>query len=194
VQQQFPRHRHSDYFHRQHFTRYWVPTLMRVVVNATERNSITDILDMASQAAAASLGIATPLVRANVFVPEDQGRLGIPDGLVHNMDRPVEQTLKITAGTGSCGVAFQERAQTVAVLRHGWGGHTLPGSELAKVDPRLRWIISTPIPDPDVRGSVLGIFNVDGLDVAKEKGDLEPLLSTLVVTAQLAALKFKELA
>ena len=70
----------------------------------------------------------------------------------------------------------------------------MPGSELAKVNKRLKWIVSTPIPDPDLAGAVLGIVNVDGLEVGKRRDDLEPLFPDLSTTAEALALTFKELA
>jgi pimeloyl-ACP methyl ester carboxylesterase len=176
LQQQFPRHGHSDYFHRQHFTHYWIPTLMRVVVSDAERPRLTEVLDIASQIVANRMALEPALVRANVFVPDEHGQLRIPQGLVHNMNDPVEQTVTITPGTGCTGTAFQERAPTIAIMHEDWGAHTLPGEELAKVDKRLKWIVSMPIPDPDVAGGVLGVFNVDGLEVEKQRAHLEPLL------------------
>ncbi len=191
--QEFRHHGHSDYFHRAHFTQYWIPTLMRVVVSSGERRRLTDTLDVTCQTVADRLALDHGLVRANIFVPNETGQLRIPDGLVHNMDDRVERTVAIAPGTGCTGIAFHERAQTIAIMQTNWGAHTLPGTELAKIDSRLRWIVSTPIPDPDVAGGVLGVFNVDGLVETKQRGDLSPLLPDLLVVAQALAVTFKEL-
>ncbi len=189
----FPAYRHSDYFHRTHFEREWIPTLMRVVVAQDERWELTNLLDVTCQVVATRLNIGQQLVRSNIFVPDEARRLRIPDGLTHNMWNAAEQTVTIMPGTGCCGVAFERREQTVAVMRADWGKHTLPGTELAKVDPRLKWIVSTPIPDPDIAGAVLGVFNVDGLVQSKTQDDLEPILDDLLVAAQLLAVSFNRL-
>lgn len=194
IEQKFPKHGHSDYFHRQHFVEYWIPTLMRVVVSAAERPRLTNLLDVAAQTAAARLGLAPAQVRANIFVPDENGVLHVPEGLSHNMTNPVELTVTVSPGQGATGTAFKERKQTIAILQQNWGAHTLPGTELAKVNKQLKWIVSTPIPDPDMAGAVLGIFNVDGLDIVKQGADLEPLSTDLLATAQALAVTFKELA
>ena len=194
IQQKFPKHGHSDYFHRQHFVQYWIPTLMRVVVSPAERPRLTNLLDVAAQTVATRLGLSAALVRANIFVPDETGLLHLPEGLSHNMTDPVEHTVTIAPGNGATGVAFKARAQTIAIFQKDWGAHTLPGTELAKVCKRLKWVVSTPIPDPDMAGGVLGIFNIDGMDVDKPRADLEALLPDLLATAQALAVTFKELA
>jgi hypothetical protein len=152
------------------------------------------MLDLACQTVASRLAVPVTSVRANIFMPDEEGTLGIPDGLTHNMPEPQEHTISITPGTGCTGVAFSQREQTIAIMRGGWGTHTLPGTELAKVHKGLKWIVSTPIPDPDLAGAVLGIFNVDGLDVEKGRDALEPLLGDLSTTAKSLAVTFKKLA
>jgi len=194
IQQKFPKHGHSDYFHRQHFVQYWIPTLMRVVVSPAERPRLTNLLDVAAQTVATRLGLSAALVRANIFVPDETGLLHLPEGLSHNMTDPVEHTVTIAPGNGATGGAFKARAQTIAIFQKDWGAHTLPGTELAKVCKRLKWVVSTPIPDPDMAGGVLGIFNIDGMDVDKPRADLEALLPDLLATAQALAVTFKELA
>jgi hypothetical protein len=194
VEQKFPRHGHSDYFHQAHFTQSWIPTLMRVVVSPGDRRRLTDLLDVTCQTAARRLGVDRGLVRANLFVPDESGRLSIPDGLTHNMTDRTERSLVITRGVGATGIAFVERKQTIAIMQTDWGTHTLPGTELAKIDKRLKWIISTPIPDPDVAGAILGVFNIDGLLESKERDDLGPLLPDLLVVADSLAVTFKQLA
>jgi hypothetical protein len=169
LQQPFPKHGHSDYFHRKHFTDYWIPTLMRPVVSRQEQLRFANLLDVTSQAVAATLRLMPGLVRANVFLPDERGLLRIPDGLVHNMPSELERTLTIEPGRGCSGTSFKEGQQVIAIFHRDWGRHTLPQSELAKVDPRVRWIISTPIPDPDLAGARVGVVSVDGLDEERTK-------------------------
>jgi pimeloyl-ACP methyl ester carboxylesterase len=193
LQQRFPKHRHSDYFHRRHFTDYWIPTLTRVDVAESERRRLTDVLDVACQTVAARLAVDGRLVRANIFVPDEEHQLRIPKGLTHNMTDPIERTVMIAPGTGCAGVAYSTRTSTIAIMQRDWGAHTLPGTELAKVDKRLKWIIATPIPDPDAAGGILGVFGVDGLETAKTRDELAPLLGDLLVVAGGLGLVFKEL-
>ena len=191
--QRFERHTHSDYFHRAHFTSYWIPTLVRVDVSVPERGQVTDVLDLACQTVAARLGIEPGLIRANVFVPDETQQLHIPKGLVHNMTDPVEQTVTMAPGVVCAGAAYKAREQTIAIMQRDWGIHTLPGTQLAKVDKRLKWIIGTPIPDPDVAGGILGVFGLDCLEHAKSREELARLLPDLVVVAQSLGLVFKRL-
>jgi len=193
ISQRFPQHGHSDYFHRTHFTQYWIPALMRVAVSKDDSRRLTDLLDVTCQTVATRLALDPSLVRANIFVPDENQQLHIPEGLIFNMTDPRERTVVIAPGTGCAGTAFNARAQTIAIMQQNWGAHTLPGSELGKVDKRLKWIVATPIPDPDVAGGVLGVFVVDGLVHPKGRDDLEPLLPDLLVVAQSLGLSFKQL-
>jgi pimeloyl-ACP methyl ester carboxylesterase len=194
IQKAFPKHGHSDYFHRKHFTEYWIPTLMRVAVSDEERRKLTDTLDVACQTVAHRLGLQPQLVRANIFVPDEAGTLRIPEGMTHNMPDPGERTVVITPGTGCTGIAFKERTPTIAIMQQNWGQHTLPGTELAKIDRRLKWIVSTPIPDPDIAGAVLGVFNIDCLDVQRERDELGGLIPDLLVLSEILAVTFRGLA
>jgi pimeloyl-ACP methyl ester carboxylesterase len=194
IQKQFPHHGHSDYFHRNHFEHYWIPTLKRVVVGRKDLRGFTDTLDVACQTITGRLGLVAGLVRANIFVLDENGDLRIPEGLTHNMSSATERTISMVPGRGCTGTAFQERTQTVAFMMTDWGDHTIPGTELAKVDKRLKWIISTPIPDPDVAGGVLGVFNVDCLDVMKSPAEISPLFGDLQWTAKRIAVEFHKLA
>ena len=66
------------------------------------------------------------------------------------MNDPAERVGRDHPGTGCVGIAFHEREQTTAIMQRDWGTRPLPGTELAKVDKPLKWIVPTPIPDPDV--------------------------------------------
>ena len=193
IQASFPSHKHSDYFHRHHFTTYWIPTLLTPVVSQADRAAFVETMDVAAQTVATRLNIDLQLIRANIFMPDGTGRLVIPDGLHYNMRNPQETAISIAPGTGCTGTAFAERTPTIAIMRRTWGPHTLPQSILTHVDARLRWIVSVPIPDPDVPGVVCGIFTVDCLDVASERQELEVLVEDLTAIAQAVSALLKSL-
>lgn len=193
ISTRFAHHRHSDYFHRRHFTENWIPTLLRTVVSVQERRQFTDALDLMVQAVSLRLGLRPELIRANVFVPDETSQLRIPEGLHYHMHDRDELNISIAPGTGCTGRAFSERTRAIALMQAGWGAHTLPSTELQKVDRRLQWIVSTPIPDPDVPGTVLGVMNVDGLDERKDLATLAALGPDLDRVAQTVALLFKRL-
>ena len=190
-QKEFKSHEHGTYFHRPHFKQFWIPTLQKVLVAAGDRRPFVEIMDLGAQAVSSLLEIDPRLVRANVFVRDENRQLSIPAGLHHHMDDSKELTLSIAEGTGCTGIAFKERKQVIAILIDDWKEHRLPEGELAKVNPRLRWIISTPIPDPDVAGGVLGVFNVDGLEVRKERDELQRALPDLARLAEALTIQFQ---
>jgi pimeloyl-ACP methyl ester carboxylesterase len=191
ISREFPQHRHSDYFHRRHFTDYWLPTLRRTVLNSEDAGIIVGLLSKVVRAASQRLGVGVDLLRCNVFLQEQPERLVISKGLHYHMDDPNELTVSLGTGEGCTGKAFADRKTTIAVLGGTWGEHDIPDSELAKASSRLKWIVSTPIPDPDTPGAVLGVLNLDGLDVGKERNDLEILAGDLVAAAQGVAVMLK---
>jgi pimeloyl-ACP methyl ester carboxylesterase len=187
VQQAFPQYKHSDYFHRLHFTDHWIPTLRRVVLNEVDAKELTDKLGILVRTAARRLGVSSDSLRANIFMEQAEGVLTIPKGLHYQMGRAEELTVAIRIGEGCTGKAFEERKPAIAVLQRDWGKHDIPDSELRKVDPRLRWIVSIPIPNQDVPGSVLGIMNLDGLDQARAPEEIATLVDDGLMTAQILA-------
>lgn len=191
LSKEFRHHEHSDYFHRRHFEEYWLPTLRKVVLNQQDAKEIKDQIGILVRTAAQRLGMDARFVRSNIFVEEERGRLTIPEGLHYQMGRPEEWTISLRVGEGCSGRAFAERKPTIAVFRGGWGKHDVPDSELQKAEPRLRWIVSTPIPDPDLPGSVMGILNLDGLEVTKNPEDLEVLIGDAMATVQIVAARLK---
>jgi len=71
----------------------WIPPLRRVVVSDGERRQLTDFLDLACQTVAMRPGLDSGRVRSNIFVPDETGRLHIPEGLTHNMSDSVERAV-----------------------------------------------------------------------------------------------------
>lgn len=119
-------------------------------------------LQFVRQEAASFLSHPVDQVRVNLFAPMG-GSLSIVPGMHDNMTYAPEFELRIEPKHGGTGNAFSLNSPVV-VLRSskGWT-HNLPGEQLAKVEPRLRWIVSFPIKSKD-RDIMIGVVNVDGLD------------------------------
>jgi hypothetical protein len=75
-----------------------------------------------------------------------------------------EFDLEIQQNHGATGTAYGSGNPCILVKRgDGWSGNHLPGSELEKINPALRWAISLPVRS-EARSAVVGVINVDGLD------------------------------
>ena len=168
----FDEHTHDDYFHHTHYEKYWIPFLRRTVLYSTERTSVVNYLDVTTQLVSQHLHIAHKYLRANVFCLEEDAVLRIPSGLHFNMDDPKELSISIPVGQGCTGTAFSDRKPAIAIFEEDWGRHTLPGSELSRVHPDLKWIISMPIMPLDNSCEILGILNVDCLKIAQTREEL----------------------
>jgi hypothetical protein len=94
-----------------------------------------------------------------------------------------ELAIELRSGMGCTGLAFRDLKPVIAVLTSGWGTAAVPPATEQALDPRLRWIISTPVPDPDVHGGFLGILNLDGLDRTQNESRLRLLLDDLKAVA-----------
>jgi hypothetical protein len=145
------------------------------------KETIVKILEGAAKSTAKTLKISEDKLRANIFTLTSgaDGFLRIPDGFHYHMDNPVELTVRIPPGYGCAGNAFVSKEPTIAIFEKDWGEHTINDVELKKVDKRLVWIISMPIPSPTTSGEMIGVLNVDCLKVRKEEADLERVVSDL---------------
>jgi pimeloyl-ACP methyl ester carboxylesterase len=115
------------------------------------------------QQAAAILQVPAQRIRVNLFSPID-GLLRIVPGATDNMNYAPEFDLKIAENHGATGTAFSSGSPCVVVKRgESWTGNTLPGDELAKINPKLTWVVSLPVKS-QVRSTVVGVINVDGLE------------------------------
>lgn len=118
-------------------------------------------LQFVRQEAARILEYPVDQIRVNLFAPMD-GALCMVPGAQDNMTYAPEFGLRIDPGHGGTGNAFVNNSP-VSVLRTGGGWtHSLPGDQLAKVEPRLRWIVSLPVKSKD-RDIMIGVVNVGGL-------------------------------
>ena len=138
-----------------------------------QKSIIQKILKSIVRAVAEKLKLREDLVRSNVFLESDDGMLRMGPELWYNIQNLNETTIQIPKGYGSTGTCFKEKKPQFAILREDWGRYVLERGELDKVDKRLRWILSVPIPGFPVKGNVAGVLNVDGLDELKDQSELE---------------------
>ena len=150
--------------------------------------------------AAERLQVDAALVRANIFVPT-ASVLRMVRGAWDNMTWAPEHDIEIAPDHGSTGRAFTD-GTPFSILRRGatWTAGVLPGPEQDKINPRLQWILSLPIgrlvrqDQLTVARDVLGVLNVDGLDIVPamlQTAD-DPTLKTLVFTLWAATEKIRQ--
>lgn len=185
-QKQFPKYGHSDYFCETHFNNEWIPTLRRIVLHESDRKALLDTLSLMVQDMARLLGIEERYLRANIFTENPAGKLSIQSGLQVNMDDPKEREIELSLGEGCTGNAFlKRRTQITRIVDHQWSGEGIVASAArAVVSQHLRWVISTPILDPELYGPILGTVTLDCLDVEKEQSELEKVCEQLHMHAE----------
>jgi pimeloyl-ACP methyl ester carboxylesterase len=102
-------------------------------------------------------------IRINMFAPMS-GALRLVPGANINMTYAPELTMKIAMGHGGAGQAFETGNACIVVKRGAtWSGNSLPGTELEKLNPTLRWVISIPVKSK-LREITVGVINIDGLN------------------------------
>lgn len=198
----FPNHGHSNFFDAGHARRFWIPFLREFRLGNEHIGRFRELLDVVRDGVANELGIAIENLRANVMLPSaDSRHLYIPLGLASpeesfyvNDEGEKELEIEILVPTGCAGTAFKARKITTAVFVANWGQFGIAVDQLRRVDPDLRWIVSTPVPDPFDRASfgIVGILNVDCLLVGKTEVELLKLQELLKTRANQIAEAFKE--
>ncbi len=175
---------HSDYFSNLHCEKFWLPVLRRCHPNTALTAQIRNLLSITAQIVAQALNIGPPMIRANVFVEQEPGKLSIPPGFHIGMSDPLETGIRIDVGRGACGRAYAGGRQIIARLRQHWGDNTLPDEQLRLVHKDLKWIISTPIRDISSRRGFSGVVNVDSIGEDRpEEEHLTRVLPQLVLHA-----------
>ncbi|OYY94801.1 MAG: hypothetical protein B7Y41_04310 [Hydrogenophilales bacterium 28-61-23] len=102
-------------------------------------------------------------IRVNLVAPMGGALRLVPDANA-NMTYAPEFTMKIELGHGGTGSAF-ETGNVYIVVKRGdtWSGNSLPGTELEKLNPALKWVISIPVKSK-LREITVGVINIDGLN------------------------------
>jgi pimeloyl-ACP methyl ester carboxylesterase len=153
---------HSETHNPQKYER-WAKFIAYPLLPDDVLEKVTVELQALRQEAAIILGESAARVRVNLFAPMD-GALRIVPGATDNMKYAPEFDLKIEVNHGATGTAFSTASPCIVIKRgETWTGNTLPGDELEKINPALRWVISLPVKS-EARSSVVGVVNVDGLD------------------------------
>lgn len=153
---------HSDAHNVTQFER-WARFIAYPLLSPDMLEKVRTELQALRHAAARILEHPVESVRVNLFAPID-GALRIVPGAVDNMTYAPELDLKIEPNHGATGSAFQAGNPCIVVKRGPtWTGNNLPGDELDKINPALKWVVSLPVKSKS-RGTVVGIINVDGLD------------------------------
>ena len=110
------------------------------------------------------------------------------------MTDPNELGLELSLGEGCTGNAFLKRRTVITRFVDGnWTGTSIVGQVARqKVNDRLRWVISTPILDPDLYGPIFGTMSLDCLDEEKTQEKLEAVRERLHSHAEGLAHLMKE--
>lgn len=154
--------KHSDTHNALKFDR-WARFIAYPNLPEDVLTKVTTEMQALRQEAAAILGEPPDRIRVNLFAPID-GALRIVPGAVDNMNYVPELDLRIELGHGATGTSFASGNSCIVVKRGAtWPGGHLPGDELKKINPALRWVISLPVKS-EARGKIIGVVNVDGLD------------------------------
>ncbi len=153
-----------------------------------EQAQLLDVLRRVRVEASQVLGVALENVRSNIFGLTSSGELRIVGGLDDNMTKPDERTIVLRPGEGSTGIAYQTKEPNIAVLKVDWGDAAVSGTELAKLDKRLRWILSTPVRNV-AEAPPICVLNVDGFDDLTAD-ELKHLVGRMATWATFVGLQF----
>ncbi|MFQ5962851.1 MAG: hypothetical protein ACE5KZ_01035 [Candidatus Scalinduaceae bacterium] len=143
------------------------------------KNTISELLKGITINVSRILNIPNEKLRSNIFMLDENDYLKIPNGLHYNIGTPVELSIKIPPGYGSTGNAFLNKEPTIAILKEDWGKYILDDVEMQKVDKNLVWIVSMPIPSSGTLGEIIGVLNVDCLNLKKGRTDLERIVDDM---------------
>lgn len=142
---------------------HWAEFISYPHLSEDALGTITTEMQALRQEAASILAQPPDSIRINLFAPID-GVLQIVPGAFDNMTFAPEFQLKIKRGHGATGIAFATGDPCVAEkIGTSWSVGHLPGDELEKLEPRLKWVLSLPVVSP-IRGVVVGVVNIDGLN------------------------------
>lgn len=154
--------------------------------------------------AAQSQALEDRQVRGNIFLPNYRDTDGdcaywlhIPSGYFHdNMTDQDELTLRLRPGQGATGLAFQSGKEKIAIATEdGWEGSSgnISLDQLDLIHNDLRWVISIPLKDPRNTEYILGVVNIDGIDIPFSREVLNQILVDLLPRAEGIATKVADL-
>lgn len=141
------------------------------------------------------------LVRSNIFTLHEDGKLRILEGFHLNMQGPMvrenELSIAILNGLLSSGRAYKYCRPVLSIKSENgkwpYASDTESSgpemiSEAQKAHPKLKWIISMPIPyQLKPFKLVSGVLNIDGLEVTPKRDQILELLTDMSTAAALIA-------
>lgn len=172
---------HSETHNPLKFQR-WARFIAYPCLSEDIRKKVVTEMQALRQSAASILETDPARIRINLFAPIANA-LRIVPGAIDNMTYAPEFELEIQPNHGATGNAYTSGNPCIVVKRgQTWSGNHLPGAELAKINPDLKWVISLPVKSA-VRGTVVGVINIDGLDnipAKLDKADSEDCQATIL--------------
>ena len=151
-----------------------------------DRDRIAELLASAADEVAAEQEISPEKIRAALF-GWDGKVLRIRPGLAWHIEDPDELNIQIRPGEGSAGRAYRTREQNIALYHDPRSDSSIRDEgQRSRVDPELKWIISTPIFGMEHR--MLGVLNVDGLTEVRTFDQLRRSLDGQLYWAHLAGI------
>lgn len=111
--------------------------------------------------------------RANIMIPDDKGVLTIK--YQYNMNSSADLAIELMPGEGCTGEAIKNKRQVYGEPSFQRRWYVRP-SEMAKVNPDMKWILSTPIARSDNPAEVFAVYNIDSTREIDRKilGELFP--------------------
>lgn len=160
-------------------------------LNLATRDSVRLVLAGAGGQVASFLGLDPAVVRANIFGRGKDGQMHMITDYLYHMDRIEEWGVTMPIGYGSTGICFKDALDSmgraarvkgnVATYLENWKESLLAASEMAKVHPALRWILSYPVSAPGVGPpKYIWVLNVDGLRDLPPDSKLQEALAYLL--------------
>ena len=156
------------------------------VSSANTREILRDLLSRAARDVAGEQHLEESVVRAALFRQYGEV-LRIVPGLTWHMNNDEELQIEIGPGEGSAGKAFITGQPNIAIYHQVRSDTSISDvNQRSRVDPNLKWIISTPILGQ--KKEILGVLNVDGLMIERTAEQLESCVGTMAYWSQLAGL------
>lgn len=111
--------------------------------------------------------------RANIMIPDDKGVSTIK--YQYNMNSSADLTIELMPEEGCTGEAIKNKRQVYGEPSFQRRWYVRP-SEMAKVNPDMKWILSTPIARSDNPAEVFAVYNIDSTREIDRKilGELFP--------------------
>lgn len=153
---------------------------------------VHSLLATAVEDVAREQDLPSTLVRAAVFRLDPDQRLRIVDGMTFQIRDLEERSIEIAPGEGAAGECFSTGEPRIVVFSDAMEDSTIGDEkEREKIDPDLKWIISVPIAGGPATAPI-GVFNVDGLVLARKPELLARSIPTLLRWSEVLSIFLRE--